>query len=79
MPTQCLLEKLDPDGTRTVEQVEAELSPLHAQYKALVIENRPDLVLFPEPGVKEAMTIYKNFNRLKWALEWAIPARGTRY
>jgi hypothetical protein len=57
MPTQRLLKKLDPDGTRTVEEVEAELSPRRAQYEELVINNRPDLVLPPEPGVKEAMTI----------------------
>ncbi len=72
MPMQRLLEKLDPDGTRTVKQVEAELSPLHTQYKELVIDNRPDLVLFPVPVVKRAMPIYKNLHRLRRALEWAI-------
>jgi hypothetical protein len=68
MPTQKLLKRLNPHGTRTVEEVEAELSRLRAQYQALVIDNRPDLVVPPEPDVMEAMIIYNNFHFLKRAL-----------
>ena len=78
MPTQQLLKKLDPDGTRTVEQVEADLTPLRAQYQSLVIDNRPDLVVPPEPDVKAAMNIYKNFHLLKRSLAWGdIPVQCT--
>ncbi len=78
MPTQKLLKRLDPHGTRTVEEVEAELSRLRAQYQALVIDNRPDLVVPPEPDVKQAMTIYNNFHFLKRALAWGeIPVQCT--
>ncbi len=78
MPTQKLLERLDPHGTRTVEEVQAELSRLRAQYQALVIDNRPDLVVPPEPDVKEAMIIYNNFHYLKRSLAWGeIPVQCT--
>ncbi len=61
-----------------MEEVEAELSRLRAQYQALVIDNRPDLVLPPKPDVKEAMIIYNNFHYLKQSLAWGeIPVQCT--
>jgi hypothetical protein len=78
MPTQKVLEWLDPHCTRTVEEVEAELLRLREQYQALVINNRPDLVVPPEPEVKEAMIIYNNFHYLMLSLAWGeIPVQCT--
>jgi hypothetical protein len=74
---QHLLKKLDPDGTRTVEEVEAELAPLREQYRTLVINNQPDLLVPLEPGLKEDMTIYKNFHRLRRAMDWVIHVQCT--
>ncbi len=58
--------------------MEVELLRLRAQYQALVIDNRPDLVVPPEPDVKEAMRIYNNFQFLKRSLAWGeIPVQCT--
>jgi hypothetical protein len=43
MPAQHILQKLDPENQRSVEDVISDLQPLQDQYMNLVVRNQPDL------------------------------------
>ena len=59
MPRQWFLEKLDPDGSRTVPELRMILEPHVRDYRAVVLLHGQE-----PPGltVKKALGIYKKFN-----------------
>ena len=68
MPQQWFLEKLDPEGKRTVPELRCLLEQHMLVCKALVVDDWVD----PRMKVKKALRLYKKWNYLTRAPTWGV-------
>ena len=66
MPKQRVLKFLDPDGIKTVEELQAELAPLARLYRRVVIQDEIPAGM----GVEEQLGVYRNWHMLTFRAEW---------
>jgi hypothetical protein len=66
MPRQHLLKTIDPDGTKSVDEVIAHLDPLARQYEMYVINNDYEQVL----DLNDSLTVYESFHYLQYVASW---------